>query len=119
MQQEDEPREALDPAAERVRRKLVRFMGINLAILFAAVMAVVLAFVYKSVSPAGQPEQAILLPGDGPTGTLHVPQGARIVSQALDGTRVSLHLQLAGGREEIHVYDLRNGQLAARYAISR
>ena len=40
----------LDPAAERVRRKLVRFMAINLGILFLALMAVVAALVYKSMT---------------------------------------------------------------------
>ena len=42
---EDKP---LDPAVERVRRKLVRFMAINLGLLFAALMAVVAAVVYKA-----------------------------------------------------------------------
>jgi hypothetical protein len=41
---EDKP---LDPAVDRVRRKLVRFMAINLGLLFLALMAVVLAIVYR------------------------------------------------------------------------
>lgn len=109
----DVPQEALDPAAERVRRKLVRFMGINLAILFAAVMAVALAFVYKSLSP----QEAALPAGDAVTGTLDLPEGARIVSQALEGTRLSLHVALAGGGAEIRVYDLRDGRLIALYRL--
>jgi hypothetical protein len=40
--------EQLDPATERVRRKLVRFMAINLGILFVALMAVVIAIVYRA-----------------------------------------------------------------------
>ncbi|EKF41939.1 putative fimbrial subunit PilA [Nitratireductor indicus C115] len=118
-EQEDEPQEALDPAAERVRRKLVRFMAINLAILFAAVMAVVLAFVYKSLrsQPAPAAEETMLLPGDAKTATLDVPQGARVLSYSIDGMRVSLHVSLSDGKQEIRIYDLRNGQLAARYLI--
>ena len=42
---EDKP---LDPAVEQVRRKLVRFVAINLGLLFIALMAVVGALVYKS-----------------------------------------------------------------------
>src|SRR5690606_16507642 len=38
----------LDPAAENVRRKMLRFMFINLGILFLALMAVMIALVYKS-----------------------------------------------------------------------
>ncbi len=118
-EQEDEPQEALDPAAERVRRKLVRFMAINLAILFAAVMAVVLAFVYKSLrsQPTPVAEETILLPGDAATGTLDIPQGARVLSHSVDGMRVSLHVSLADGKQEIRIYDLRNGQLVARYSL--
>ena len=53
----------LDPAAERVRRKLVRFMAINLGILFLALMAVVAALVYKSMTvPPEAPAVASDLP---------------------------------------------------------
>ena len=63
-EQDDKDEKPLDPAAERVRRKMVRFMGINLGILFAAVMAVVLALVYKSVSTAPEtPGEVSELPG--------------------------------------------------------
>ena len=40
----------LDPAMERVRRRLVRFVGINLGLLFIALMAVVVAIVYRARS---------------------------------------------------------------------
>ena len=39
--QADEEEKPLDPNVEKVRRKLVRFMGINLGLLFLALMAVV------------------------------------------------------------------------------
>ncbi|WP_048644877.1 hypothetical protein [Nitratireductor soli] len=119
VQQENDQQDALDPAAEKVRRKLVRFMGINLAILFAAVMAVVLAFVYKSVQPTETAEETMLLPGEVLDGAITLPAGARIVSQALDGMRVSLQLRLADGAEELRVYDLRSGQLQARVTLGQ
>ncbi|EKF18795.1 hypothetical protein [Nitratireductor pacificus] len=119
VEQENDQQDTLDPAAEKVRRKLVRFMGINLAILFAAVMAVVLAFVYKSVQPTQTTEETLLLPGDATHAAIALPQGARIVSQALDGMRVSLQLRLADGTEELHVYDLRSGQLQARATLGQ
>ena len=45
---DDEEEKPLDPAVEKVRRKLVRFVAINLGLLFVALMAVVAALVYKS-----------------------------------------------------------------------
>ena len=45
---DEENDKPLDPAVEKVRRKLVRFVAINLAILLAALMAVAAAIVYKS-----------------------------------------------------------------------
>lgn len=119
VEQENDQQDTLDPAAEKVRRKLVRFMGINLAILFAAVMAVVLAFVYKSVQPTQTAGETLLLPGDATHAVIALPQGARIVSQALDGMRVSLQLRLSDGTEELHVYDLRSGQLQARATLGQ
>lgn len=118
---EDEPRAQLDPAAERVRRKLVRFMGINLAILFAAVMAVVAAFVYKSVAPEGNEgsSEAFVLPGDGVlSGEIGLPASARILSHAVDGGRISLHLRLSDGAEEIRVYDMQGPRLVVRFSVT-
>jgi hypothetical protein len=114
---EDRP---LDPAAERVRRKLVRFMGINLAILFAAVMAVVLALVYRSM--ALQPQEMAAGPsvpsGEVLSGEILLPQGARIVSHAASGNRLTLHLRLPEGEEAILVYDLAEGRLLGRLPIA-
>ncbi len=118
QEQEDLEQEELDPAAERVRRKMVRFMAINLGILFAAVMAVVLAFVYKTLSSGPEePVATIALPGDAVEGSIDLPEGARVVSQALDGMRVSLHLRLADGAEELRLYDLASGRMIARFAL--
>ncbi|MDV2966387.1 MULTISPECIES: fimbrial protein [Nitratireductor] len=117
-EQETPEQETLDPAAERVRRKMVRFMGINLAILFTAVMAVVLAFVYKTLSEKPEePAAAIALPGDAMEGVIDLPEGARVLSQSLDGARISLHVRLADGGEELRLYDLSNGIMAARFTL--
>ncbi|MCT7377300.1 fimbrial protein [Chelativorans salis] len=113
---EDKP---LDPAAERVRRKLVRFMGINLAILFAAVMAVVLALVYRSMTP--QPDDAALTQapasGEALSGDIRLPAGSRIVSHAISSNRLTLHLRLAEGGEAIVVYDMAEGRTVGRLEI--
>lgn len=116
---DDTGEKPLDPAAERVRRKLVRFMAINLAILFAAVMAVVLAVVYRSVTASG-PETPPLsdVPGEPIAGAIPLPAGARIVSQSLSGDRLAIDTELSGGGRAIFIYDLRARRVVGRFDVT-
>lgn len=116
---EEEP---LDPAAERVRRKLVRFMAINLGILFVALMAVVIALVYRAVStdseaPAAADSVATNIPGEIVEGEIALPSGARIVGQALSGDRLALRIRLEDGGEAIVVHDIAHGTTVGRFSV--
>ena len=108
-EEEDKP---LDPAVERVRRKLVRFVAINVGLLAAALMAVLAALVYKSASSG--PSQPQL-----PTSAeIALPAGARLVSQSLSGDRLSLDAELADGRRMILVYDMAEGREVGRFTLA-
>ncbi len=116
---EDKP---LDPAVEKVRRKLLRFVAINLGILFVALMAVVAALVYKSLDadpavPAQASGEIPVPAGAVLEGEIGIPAGARIVSQGLSGGRISLELELADGSRAIHIYDLAERRTVGRFAI--
>lgn len=120
---EGEEEQPLDPAAERVRRKLVRFMVINLAILFAALMAVVLAFVYKSlpardgrVPPAASPSDPAPS-GELFDGEIVLPTGTRVVAHTTSGNWLSLHLRMQDGSEAIHIYRIDTGELTGRFSL--
>ena len=106
----------LDPAAERVRRKLVRFMAINLSILFLALMAVVAALVYKSMTVP--PETPTVVAGEVLDGEIVLPRGARIVSQSLSGDRLSLHIAVDAA-ESIVVYDIARRQIVGRFDLRK
>ena len=110
----------LDPAAERVRRKLVRFMAINLGILFLALMAVVAALVYKSMTvPPETPAVASDIRSSNVTsGRIFLPAGARLVSQSLSGNLLSLHVALARGGEAILIYDTAQGRVVSRHELA-
>lgn len=118
---DDEEEKPLDPAVEKVRRKLVRFVAINLGLLFIALMAVVAALVYKS-SIASTPAAEVA--ADDPTfesvveGHIPLPSGARIVSQSLSGNRISLSLELSDGRHAIYLYDVAQRRLVGRFAVT-
>jgi hypothetical protein len=115
----------LDPAAERVQRKLMRFVVINIGILLAAVMAVLGAVVYKSgvfssSSTPASTNAAVPSLAESPfvEGVIALPSGARIVSQALSGDRLTLHAELPGGTVAIYHYDLAQRRMLGRYVIA-
>jgi hypothetical protein len=107
---EDKP---LDPAAERVRRKLVRFVAINLGLLFAAVMVVLAALVYKSLrSPS--------LPGDGKLveAVIALPAGARMIGHGFSEGRISIDAELGDGSRAIFLYDVGASRIVGRYSVT-
>lgn len=120
---DDEDEKPLDPAVENVRRKLLRFMLVNLGLLGIALIAVVGAIVYKSRTAAPDPaavtQPALQVPNDGAVaeGSIALPAGARIVSQSLSGERVSLHVEEPSGQASIYLYDLSAGRMVARFVV--
>ncbi|MDP3897219.1 MAG: fimbrial protein [Mesorhizobium sp.] len=115
LEQDEKP---LDPAVEKVRRKLVRFVAVNLGLMFFDVMAVLVAVVYKSgvLAPAA-PVAVSRVPGEIASGDIALPAGARVVSQSLSGERLSLHLALSGGGETILIYDTTQARIVGRYTL--
>ncbi len=115
---EENEEKPLDPSVERVRRKLLRFMVINLSLLFGAVIIVVAAIVYRSVA-RDAPAAGIAIPsGETVEAEIPVPAGARIVSQSLSGDRVALDLETADGKRLIQIYDMAERRVVARLAIA-
>jgi len=108
-----EDEKPLDPSVERVRRKLVRFVVINLGLLFVALMAVVIAIVYRSGTPSEEstPAQMPL------EGEIVLPSDSDIVEQSISGDRLLLTVLNDDGSRTLHVYDLTTGQLVKKLAI--
>ncbi|KRA00440.1 fimbrial protein [Mesorhizobium sp. Root157] len=117
---EDEEK-PLDPSVEKVRKKLIRFMGLNLGLLFLALMVVIAALVYKSrtaETPAPAPAGDIQAPAGQPVeGDIVLPVGARIVSQSISGNRISIDVELSEGGRAIFVYDIAEQRLIGRFAV--
>jgi hypothetical protein len=125
---DDEREKPLDPAVERVRGKLVRFMIINLGLLFLALMAVVVAIVYRAgnrppppVAAAPElplPAQGEVMGGGVTGGDIVLPEGARIAGHALSGSRISLDVLLKDGGRAIYVYDTTTRAMVGRFDIA-
>lgn len=118
---EEDEEKPLDPAAENVRRKLVRFMMINLGILFLAVMVVIAALVYKMSrvpATASAPAADVQVPaGAALSGDIVLPVGAKVVSQSLSGNRLSIDAELADGSRAIFLYDIAERRVIGQFAI--
>jgi len=117
---DDEDEKPLDPSIDRLRRKLIRFMGINLGLIFLALMVVVGALVYKSyrTPPASAPANDIPTPtGQPASGDIVLPVGAKVVSQSLSGNRVSIDAELVDGGRAIFVYDIAERRIIGQFAI--
>ncbi|MGX9116975.1 fimbrial protein [Mesorhizobium sp. BHbsci] len=117
---EDEEK-PLDPEVEKVRKKLVRFVAINLGLLFLALMVVIAALVYKTrTAPPAAPSLAgdIQVPAGEPlTGDVVLPVGAKLISQSLSGNRLSIDAELADGSRAIFVYDITERRIVGRFSI--
>ncbi|RUW72478.1 MULTISPECIES: fimbrial protein [unclassified Mesorhizobium] len=117
---EDEEK-PLDPGVESVRKKLLRFMAINLGLLLLALMVVIGALVYKArnAPPASAPVAGdIQVPAGEPlSADIVLPVGAKVVSQSLSGNRISIDAELADGSRAIFVYDIGERRLVGRLAI--
>ncbi len=118
---DDQDEKPLDPSLEKVRRKLVRFMAVNLGLLFLALMVVIAALVYKSrgaKAPAPSPAGEIPAPAGEPVaGDIVLPVGTRMISQSMSGNRLSIDAELADGTRVIFVYDIAGRRMIGQFSI--
>jgi len=105
-QDDDKP---LDPAMEKVRRKLARLMVVSIGIMLVGLMAVLGAVVYKSGAGSGVTETA--------RASLELPAGFSVDDTAVSETRILFRGAGEDGGQRVLVYDLATGHLVADHAI--
>lgn len=114
-EEEDAP---LDPAAERLRRKLVRLLLVSGGIMVLGLIAVFSAIVYK-VNGAGAERTGLGARLAGPVSApIPIPPGTRLVSTALDGDWALLHLEAADGSAALILVDLASGATIGSYPLT-
>jgi hypothetical protein len=118
---DEEQEKPLDPEVDKLRGKLVRFMAVNLGLLFLALMVVIAAIVYKArkATPANPPLSGDVQtpPGELASGDIVLPVGAKVISQSLSGDRLSIDAELADGSRAIFLYDIAGRRLIGQFAI--
>jgi hypothetical protein len=117
----DGEEEPLDPAMERVRRKMIRLLAVSIGIMVIGLMAVLAAIVYKINQPVQETAAPARsdLPGQ-PLGAalageaIRLDPGTRILSHNLSDSTLSLETRLADGTREILVYNVETKRVIAR-----
>jgi hypothetical protein len=122
---ETEEEKPLDPATERVRRKMVRLLVVSIGVMMVGLMAVLGAIVYKigntgdtDRSGAGAETANGSIPVEpGFEGRVDLPQGAEIISTALDGDNILLQLRLAQGGRQFVIHSISRNRIIARLML--
>jgi len=116
----EEDEKPLDPAMEKVRRKMIRLLGVSIGVMMAGLMAVLFAIVYKMNS--GESDKlATSAASNGPimsSGEIILPEGAYLNGQSLSGDRLALDVTLKGGARQIQIFDMAQQKVVARYSVT-
>ncbi|MEF2072803.1 hypothetical protein [Consotaella aegiceratis] len=113
MNEDDETEKLLDPAAERLRRRMVRLLAVSTGIMVIGLMTVVGAIVYKVSEPSSEGAGAGRATPSG-TMAIELPAGSQPRDMALDGNRALIRVEHEGG-EGLILVDLTTGGVLARY----
>jgi hypothetical protein len=111
----DEQEAPLDPAFEKVRRKMVRLLIVSASVVILGLMAVVFSIVYR-VNKLPQPTTPVVT---GPGAELTVPAarqsitlptGFAVESTSISGNRVLLFGTGSDGKKRIVIHDIGTGK---------
>ncbi|UTO28106.1 hypothetical protein [Bartonella harrusi] len=114
--------QALDPAVERVRKKLMRLMIISISITLILILAVLFGVIYKiiatdSTSQKTKPLFAQSTPQETVHHTLSLPEKAQILSQSLSGHNIVLKILTPEGQTKFMIYNYYTGALIAVLSV--
>lgn len=129
---EDTP---LDPAVERVRRKVMRLMGISVAIMMIGLMTVIGAIFYK-ISGSGSKKTVVAsdsghqvvmkqtgeiksldVLNSNITGTINLPAGTRLINTEFSNNRILLTIKSEEDETFLWIYDLAANRVFSRITV--
>lgn len=117
----DGEEQPLDPAMERVRRKMIRLLAVSIGIMVIGLMAVLGAIVYKINQPVEEVGTSTRSQAQGQTlgaalegEVITLDPGTRILSHNLSDNTLSLETRLGDGSRQILLYDVATKRVVAR-----
>ncbi|WP_425417242.1 hypothetical protein [Oricola indica] len=109
IQDDHDEEKPLDPAMERVRRKLARLMVVSIGIMLIGLMAVLGAVVYKSGAGSGSVGTA--------RAVIELPDGFDVTDTAYGDGKIVFYGSTESGTGRIVVYDAVTGVLVADHSV--
>lgn len=118
-----EAEEPLDPEIEAVRRRLIRFMIINLVVVFGLVLIVIAVLVYRQIGsdetpPAAVSSEVPSSSGSSEPARFTIDAGEVLVGQSFEGGTVSLVLERPDGTQRIVIVEIGTGRTLQELIIS-
>jgi len=122
----------LDPAMERVRRKMIRLLAVSIGVMLIGLMAVLVAVFFNILRAPETPpaeEARSDIPGQAASAPvkpeppkliesqINLTPGTRLLSQSLSGNELSLETLLPDGGTELIIYDYRESRIIGRIKL--
>ncbi|WP_407965325.1 hypothetical protein [Bartonella sp. C271] len=108
----------LDPAVERVRKKLMRLMIISITITLLLILAVFAGVIYKIIKPETTGKLTQPLSSSVPHHILSLPPKTQILSQSLFQQNIVLRLLTPEGQTKFMIYNYHTGELLSVFSIN-
>lgn len=115
----DEEEKPLDPAVEKIRRKMVRLLFISSSVIVLALMTVLGSIVYKANKnsataeiPAASPQSAVTLARQ----TVTLPTGFTLESTTVDGNRIWF-MGTVDGKHMMIAHDIATGKTLTEVSV--
>lgn len=110
----DEEEKPLDPALEKIRRKMVRLLVISSSVIIVGLMAVLGSIVYKAnKNSAARTELAGPI---APAQTVTLPKGFALETTTIDGNRIWF-MGTADNKHLIVVHDIGTGKTVTEITV--
>ncbi len=112
----EEQEAPLDPAFEKVRRKMVRLLVISSSVIIVGLMAVVVSIVYRvnktpsAVNPSATAPAGLVDPVPATQQTITLPEAFVVESSSISGNRILIFGADPDGRQRIFVHDIGTGK---------
>ncbi|MBB3398476.1 MULTISPECIES: hypothetical protein [unclassified Rhizobium] len=116
--EDDQDEKPLDPAMERVRRKMIRLQIVSGIIMFVSLMAVFGAVVYKTMRAPAKEPAAVMSAGVPVSVTATLPPGFVIQSSSLSGGQIMFFGASAEGVMKSLVVDIQSGRIVADVTVN-
>jgi hypothetical protein len=122
IEQDEQDDKPLDPAMEKVRRKMIRLQIVSGLVMFISLMAVFGAVVYKAMGPSKTAtptaSQSMQVPSDQPvSATASLPQGFTIENVSFASGDMLFYGRLANGTRKALVFNVQTRRFVADVTI--